>query len=125
MIYHGRNLIVSIDGTAIAAAKTCTIDVQGDTIETSTPMDGRFRTFEPGRITWSVSVGKLVTDDEDTTPLKTYTAMVGQKATVTFGMRDTADTLTGQVIITQWKVTGTLPNLVEGSFGFRGTGPLG
>ena len=61
MILHGRNLIIKAGGVAIAAAKSCSVKVQAKTIETSSADDGEWDHSKPGRKSWSVSVGTLVT----------------------------------------------------------------
>lgn len=61
MILHGKNLIIKAGGVAIAAAKSCSVKVQAKTIETSSADDGEWDHSKPGRKSWSVSVGTLVT----------------------------------------------------------------
>ena len=61
MILHGRNLIIKVDGVAIAAAKSCDINVQCEEIETATTNGGAWRTALTGRKSWSVSTNQLVT----------------------------------------------------------------
>lgn len=60
MILHGRNLIIKAGGVAIAAAKSCDINVQCEEIETATT-SGAWRTALTGRKSWSVSTNQLVT----------------------------------------------------------------
>ena len=60
-IYHGRNLIIKAGGVAIAAAKSCDINVQCEEIETSSPSTGAWRTALTGRKSWSVSTNQLMT----------------------------------------------------------------
>ena len=61
MILHGRNLIIKAGGVAIAAAKSCDINVQAAEIPVSSPTDGQWEYAIMGRRKWSVSVGQLVT----------------------------------------------------------------
>ena len=60
MILHGRNLIIKAGGVAIAAAKSCDINVQCEEIETATANGGPWRTALIGRKSWSVSTNQLV-----------------------------------------------------------------
>lgn len=60
MILQGRNLIIKADGVAIAAAKSCDINVHCEEIETSSPQTGIWRTAIIGRKSWSVSTNQLV-----------------------------------------------------------------
>ena len=61
MILHGRNLIIKAGDVAIAAAKSCDINVQAAEIPVSSPTDGQWEYATMGRKKWSVSVGQLVT----------------------------------------------------------------
>ena len=61
MIIHGRNLIIKAGGVAIAAAKSCDINVQCEEIETASPSTGEWRTAITGRKSWSISTNQLVT----------------------------------------------------------------
>ena len=80
MILHGRNLIIKAGGTAIAAAKSCTIEVQADEIETSSPLTGQWKTYIAGRKSWKVDVSGLVMVDKDILPahLQQIGGWVGQ-----------------------------------------------
>ena len=61
MILQGRNLIIKNDGVALAAAKSCTIEVQADEIEVSSPQTGQWKTYIAGQKSWKVDVSGLVT----------------------------------------------------------------
>ena len=60
MILHGRNLIIKNDGVAVAAAKSCTIDVRAEDIEVSSPLTGKWKTYIAGRKSWQVDVSGLI-----------------------------------------------------------------
>lgn len=60
MILHGRNLIIKAGGVAIAAAKSCDINVQCEEIETASATSGAWRTAITGRKSWSVIANQLV-----------------------------------------------------------------
>lgn len=121
-VIHGRNLIIRVDGTAIAGAKSCEINVDGEQIETATPSKGTWRTFLAGRKEWSVSCGFLI--PASGTPLKSEAAMVNTTVTLTVQSGLSGDTLTGSAIVKAWKASGTIGNLSQGSFQFRGNGAL-
>jgi len=118
MIIHGRDLIVKLGGVAIAGARSCELNVSGEAIETSSPTQGRWRTYIPGRKGWSVTANHLVT------AVASNAAKVGTVVTLTFSKRDSSEVLTGQAIVTGWRCTGTLGNLSQGVFSFQGSGPL-
>lgn len=121
-VIHGRNLIIRVDGTAIAGAKSCEINVDGEQIETASPSTGTWRTFIAGRKEWSVSCGFLI--PASGTPLKSEAAMVNTTVTLTVQSGLSGDTLTGSAIVKAWKASGTIGNLSQGSFQFRGNGAL-
>ena len=60
MILHGRNLIIKKDGWAIAAAKSCSISVTTNMIETGSMSSSKWREFIEGRSEWSIDVSTLV-----------------------------------------------------------------
>jgi predicted secreted protein len=62
MIIHGRNLIVMKNGVAMAAARSCDVNVQCESIEISSPLSSRWREYISGRCSWDVSTSHLVTD---------------------------------------------------------------
>ena len=122
MAIHGRNLIIKVNGTAIAGAKSCEINIEGEEIETASPTQCTWREFIAGRKEWSVSCGHLL--PATGTPLKSSAAMVNTVVTLTVETDLTGDTLTGQAIVKTWKASGAIGNLAQGSFAFRGTGAL-
>ena len=85
MILQGRNLIIKMNGQAIAAAKSCTIDVSAMKIEVSGPTSGEYEEYMAGRKSWSVAVGGLVMIAQDALPthLRTLKGWVGTKPTLT------------------------------------------
>lgn len=121
-VIHGRNLIIKMNGTAIAGAKSCEINIQCDDIEIASASQGSWRDFIAGRKEWSVSCGHLI--PASGTPLKTNAAMIGTTVTLSMQTGMSGDTLSGRAIVKQWKVSGTLGNLSTGSFTFRGKDAL-
>lgn len=60
MVIHGRDLIVTVNGMAIAAAKSCELQVSCDDIEISSPTSGQWREFISDRKEWAVTTNHLV-----------------------------------------------------------------
>ena len=60
MILHGENLMISVDGSVLAASKSCTVDVDADTIKVSSPTDGQWEHSIPGRKSWKVTTNHLL-----------------------------------------------------------------
>ena len=120
---NGNNIIVLMDGVAIAAAKSCTITKRVEAIETANSADGRAKSYIPGLREWSVSVRALVTSMPD------FFANPGQTVRLSIAVRDnngeyTTDRVTGNAIIESAKITGTVGNLATAEVKFLGTGAL-
>ena len=62
MILHGRNLIIKADGVAIAASKSCTVNIDAEIIKVSSPDDGEWEHSITGLKSWDVQTSHLVTD---------------------------------------------------------------
>jgi predicted secreted protein len=60
MIIKGNSLIVSSGGEALAASKSCSIDVQNKTIPVSTPTSGQWEANIAGRNSWSLTTNHLL-----------------------------------------------------------------
>ena len=60
MILQGKNLIISANGSVIAGAKSCDVEVECDTIPTSSPTDGQWEHKIVGRKSWKVSTSHLL-----------------------------------------------------------------
>ena len=118
MIIHGKNLILKVNGVAVAGARSCELTVQAEEIEVSSASQGRWREFIAGRKEWTMSCSQLVSEIENNAD------MVGQTVSVSFVVKGTSDYLNGVAIVTQWTCTGTIGNLSQGSFRFRGTGDI-
>lgn len=60
MVLKGNDLIISIDGSALAAAKSCSVEVNAETIKIASPTDGAWEKSIVGRKSWSVSTSHLL-----------------------------------------------------------------
>ena len=119
---HGRNLIIKVNGTAIAGARSCDINISGEEIEVATVTKGKWREFITGREEWSVTCNHLL--PASGTPLRSSADMVNTTVTIRMESGRYGDVLTGKAIVKSWRTTGTLGNLAQGTFSFRGSGPL-
>ena len=119
---HGRNLIIKVNGTAIAGARSCDINISGEEIEVANTTKDKWRVFITGREEWSVTCNHLL--PASGTPLRSSKDMVNTTVTIMMESGRYGDVLTGQAIVKSWRTTGTLGNLAQGTFSFRGSGPL-
>ena len=123
---NGKDLVITLGGTAIAAARSCEIDVQASTEELaslgSTQAFNVWKRIIVTQKAWSVTVNKLVTS---ATIAGQDLLRVGYEYTLSVkGPGNQASVLTGSAICTRAKVTASIGSLVQGSFVFEGNGSL-
>lgn len=119
MAVLGNVIYIGLNGTKIAALKSCELSNKVDTIEIASPTTGQWKTFLAGRKEWSMSCSYLVMS---TAVMKTNALSVGTTYTITF--TDGTTTITGSAICIMAEVTASVGALVKGSFKFQGTGQL-
>ena len=132
MILQGKNLIVKADGSVIAAAKSCTLNIECDLIKVSSPTDGQWEHIIAGMKSWSVSTTHLLKMEQVTDlPLHGYLWRVGGEYTLRVELNGVvidriiaSEYLTGSAICKSSQITATKGNLAQGSFKFQGNGPL-
>lgn len=118
----GKDLIVMDGDKAIAAAKSCSVTLSAETIETSSPDDGDYTHRITGQKDWGVTTSHLV---GDTTTLKSMLQRVGREYTLVFKVDGSDnDTFSGKAICTQCKITATKGNLMQGSFTWKACAEL-
>lgn len=59
-VLKGKDLIIMADGVALAAAKSCDIEVNCNAIPVSSPTSGDWEDSIPGRKSWKVTTNHLV-----------------------------------------------------------------
>lgn len=132
MILQGKNLIVKANGEVIAAAKSCTLNIDCEIIKVSSQTYGQWEHIIAGMKSWSVSTTHLLKMERAVDlPLHGYLWRVGAEYTlrieldgVVFGQIVASDYLTGSAICKNCQITATNGNLAQGSFKFQGNGPL-
>ena len=118
MNIHGNDIIIHLDGTAIAAARSCDITEEVDTIEKASESNPGFKHYRTGRKKWSASSSCLVTG------VPSLLLKVGKVYGITVVQRNGENQLVGNAICTDCKITATRGNLAQGSFSFQGVGIL-
>lgn len=119
MHLQGNNLIIYVDGVAVAAAKSCTVTMEVGSIDTAG--SGRTKASMPTVKDWSVKTSVLVTS------LNGHFALNGKvrlSVAVVDNGETTTDRMTGEAIVTNANVSAAVGNLVQGSFSFKGSGAL-
>lgn len=125
-IVHGRNLIVKLDGVAIAANKSCSIVIEGEQIEVASMTSAEWREYIAGRKGWRVSTNHLVTHGI----LLGAADLVNKEVELSFSFcenhlhTDDGATMKGKSIVTQCQIDAQVGALAKGSFNFLGNGKL-
>ena len=122
MAIQGNNIIVLLDGQAIAGTKSDELQVDSETIEIASATDQGWTHHISGRKSWSLTVGWLLLANTDVRKV----LLAGSVVTIKIkGRGDTdANGLQGSAIISKAKITAIRGNLATGSFAFVGNGPL-
>ena len=121
MAVLGNNIIVFMNGTAIAGTKSDEIQVDCETIEIASATDQAWTHYISGRKSWSLTVGFLVLANADIRKVLNNGSNVTLKI---MGRGDNNSALTGNAIMRTHKMTFTRGNLAQGSIQFIGNGPL-
>ena len=122
MAVLGNNIIVYMNGQAIAGTKSDEIQVDSETIEIASETDQDWVHVLAGRKSWSLNVGWLVLANQDVRKV----LLAGSVVTIKIKGRGESDSsgLQGAAILKTVKITATRGNLAQGSFAFIGNGPL-
>lgn len=62
---NGKDLMIFIDGKAIALATSCTLSLSADTLDASNKDDGCWTANDAGDLSWEASSDALLSFDED------------------------------------------------------------
>ena len=122
MAVLGNNVIVYMNGTAIAGTKSDELQVDCDTISVASATDQDWEHIIAGRKKWSLNVGWLVLANTDVRKV----LLAGSSVTIKIKGRGAADSsgVTGAAILKTCKISAVRGNLATGSFAFVGNGPL-
>jgi predicted secreted protein len=122
MAVLGNNIIVFMNGTAIAGTKSDEIQVDDEIIEVASETDQDWVHRIAGRKSWSLNVGWLVLANQDVRKV----LLTGSVVTIKIKGRGASDAsgVTGSAILNTVKITAIRGNLAQGSFAFVGNGPL-
>jgi predicted secreted protein len=120
MAQLGNNILVYLNGTAIAGTKSNEIQTDCEMIEITNMTSAQWRQFIAGRKQWTVSTGFLVLAGADIKKLLN----VGTTYTLRFRDRAGSNIIEGQAILKTCKISATRGNLATGAFSFQGSGEL-
>lgn len=117
---NGNNIIITKNGTAIAATKSHEIQSGCQTIPISSAQDSDWEHLIAGRKSWSVNVNFLVLAASQLDSV----LEVGDTVTLVISDRNATKSISGSAIVVTCRETFTRGNIAQGTFQFQGTGPL-
>ena len=120
---HGENLILAINGTPLAASKSCNLSKSSSFIEVSSPTEGDWEAFEPSKKGWSMNSDCLLgTMDAYKTLDAAWKA--GTALTIRFFNTEYDENETGTAYIDSLNLDASKGNLAKMSVSLKGSGPL-
>ena len=120
MAINGNNILIYINGAAVAGTKSNEVQSNRELIEIASPTSGEWREFITGRKDWGFTVSWLVSSHQDIEQL----LLDAEVVTVRILGRGQSLGLTGRAIVQSCKMTFTRGNLAQGSLQLKGSGPL-
>lgn len=120
MAINGNNILIYINGAAVAGTKSNEVQSNRELIEIASPTSGEWREFIAGRKDWGFTVSWLVSSHSDIQQLLLSAGVV----TVRIVGRGETLGLTGRAIVQTCRMTFTRGNLAQGSLQLKGTGAL-
>ena len=120
MAINGNNILIYIDGAAVAGTKSNEVQSNRELIEIASPTSGEWREFITGRKDWGFTISWLVSSHSDIQQLLLNAGVV----TVRIFGRGQSLGLTGKAIVQTCRMTFTRGNLAQGSLQLKGSGPL-
>ena len=120
---HGRDLILSINGTPIAASTTCDLSTTTDFIEVCAPTGGEWKDYIPTQHGWGVSAGCLMATMENSDNLLKMQKRK-QRLELSFYDKGLQVFYKGDAYIKKLDVVGNYGNLAKMSVAFQTCGEL-
>ena len=120
---HGRDLILSINGTPIAASTTCDLSTATDFIEVCAPTGGEWKDYIPTQHGWDVSAGCLMATMENSDNLLKMQKSK-QRLELSFYDQGLQVFYKGAAYIKKLDIVGNYGNLAKMSVAFQACGEL-
>ena len=120
MAQNGNNILVYLNGTAIAGTRSNKIQTECEMLEVTNPGSAEWKLFHAGRKQWAVNVGFLVLASTDARK----SLSIGTTYTLQFRDRQGTVLLSGQAIMKQCDIELVRGNLATGIISFQGSGEL-
>ena len=120
---HGRDLILSINGTPIAASTTCDLSTITDFIDVCAPAGGEWKDYIPTQHGWEVSAGCLMVDMSNFDQMFKWQKSK-QRLDLSFYDSGLQTFYKGSAYIKKLNTTGNYGNLAKFSVAFQPCGEL-
>ena len=120
---HGENLIVAINGTPLAASKSCNIKKSQAFIEVSSPTSGDWESFIPEKKGWGISADCLI-GTMDTYKTLNAAWKAGTALTIRFYDTEYNENETGTAYIDNLDLVASKGSLAKMSVSLKGSGEL-
>lgn len=120
---HGKDLLLAINGTALAASKSCNVSKGQSFLEVSAPTGGRWESFVPQKLGWSITSDCLLST---MAAYKTLDAAwkAGTALTIRFYDTEFDENETGTAYIERLDLVASKGNLAHMSVSLKGSGAL-
>lgn len=119
----GKNLILAINGTALAASKSCTVSKSQSFIEVASPTDGQWESFIPQKRGWKISANCLI-GTFDAYKALDQAWKAGTALTIRFYDTEYNENETGTAYIENLELQANIGSLSQMSVSLRGSGEL-
>lgn len=120
---HGRDLILSINGTPIAASTTCDLSTTTDFIDVCAPTGGEWKDYIPTQHGWEVSAGCLMVEMSNFDQMFKWQKSK-QRLDLSFYDSGLQTFYKGSAYIKKLNTTGNYGNLAKFSVAFQPCGEL-
>ena len=120
---HGENLILAINGTPLAASKSCSLSKSSSFIEVASPTAGDWESFIPSKKGWSMSSDCLLATMEAYKTLDTAWK-TGTALTIRFYNTEYDENETGTAYIDSLSLDASKGSLAKMSVSLKGSGEL-
>jgi len=119
----GKNLILAINGTALAASKSCTVSKSQSFIEVASPTDGQWESFIPQRKGWKISASCLI-GTMDAYKSLDQSWKNGTALTIRFYDPEFNENETGTAYIENLELQANIGNIAQMTVSLKGSGAL-
>ena len=120
---HGENLILAINGTPLAASKSCSLSKSQSFINISSPTSGRWEACVPKQLSWSMSADCLLGTMDAYNTLNAAWKN-GTELTIRFYDTDRNENETGTAYIQNLNLEASNGSLAKMSISLQGSGEL-